>query len=136
MPRRHWAISRTMLLDALCKISRDMLLLHCYVSPWRSWADTPGSPPKSEAPRNTMRYLVMTLRTPAFDPAAADAHRAYLDRLRDRGTVTLAGPFADQSGGAYLLAAGSLREARAVAHDDPLHKTGASQLAVYEWDAS
>ncbi|RPE74708.1 YciI family protein [Vulcaniibacterium tengchongense] len=81
------------------------------------------------------RYLVLTLRTPQFDPAAIGPHYAHLERLRAQGRLELAGPFSDKSGGAYVIRAASLEEARALAHDDPLHSRGASQVSVYEWDA-
>ena len=47
----------------------------------------------------------------------------------------MAGPFADRSGGAYLLWADSLEAATAIAHADPLHATGSSELVVHEWSA-
>jgi len=81
------------------------------------------------------RYLVLTLRKPAFDPAAIEPHYAYLDALRARGQLELAGPFTDRSGGAYLLLADSLDDARAIAHTDPVHVSGSSELVVREWNA-
>ena len=80
-------------------------------------------------------YLVMTLRTSAFDPLAIPRHYAFLDQLRDDGKIELAGPFTDRTGGAYLLRAGSLDEATAIAHEDPLHTSGSSMVTVREWDA-
>lgn len=80
-------------------------------------------------------YLVMTLRTPAFDPAMIPSHYAFLNRLRQEGRLELAGPFADRSGGAYPLAADSLRKASEIAHQDPLHQSGSSQVTVREWEA-
>lgn len=81
------------------------------------------------------RYLVITLRTSEFDPTAVAGHYAFLDRLRGEGRIELAGPFTDRSGGAYLLEAEDLGEATAIAHRDPLHMTGSSQITVREWDA-
>ena len=81
------------------------------------------------------RYLVMTLRTPNFDSAVIEPHYAYLDRLRERGVLELFGPFGDKSGGAYLIRAQDLDEARAIAHADPVHVSGSSRVTVYEWDA-
>ena len=82
------------------------------------------------------RYLVLALRTPRFDPAVLAPHREHLARLRAGGQLELAGPFADGSGGAYLVRAGDLDAARAIACSDPLHVSGASQLTVYEWSAA
>lgn len=81
------------------------------------------------------RYLVMTTRTPKFDPAVIDEHRAYLDRIRQKGYLELAGPFMDKTGGAYLLMATDLDEARQIAFNDPIHTSGSSVVTVYEWAA-
>lgn len=80
------------------------------------------------------RYLVLTLRTPRFDPAVIEAHYSHLDALKARGALEAYGPFADRSGGAYLVRAESLEEARGMAFADPVHVTGSSQVSVYEWD--
>lgn len=79
------------------------------------------------------RYLVLTLRRPAFDPAAVGPHYAFLEELRRSGRLELAGPFADRSGGAYLLRAENLAAAEALAQSDPLHLTRSSQITVHEW---
>ncbi len=81
------------------------------------------------------RYLVTVMRTPDFDAGLVDAHRAFLDQLRAQQRLELAGPFTDQSGGAYLLRAENLAQARDIAHDDPLHVAGASIVRVHEWAA-
>ncbi|HET9834882.1 MAG TPA: YciI family protein [Rhodanobacteraceae bacterium] len=81
------------------------------------------------------RYLILTLRTPRFDPAVIEPHYAHLDRLRERGMLELFGPFGDKSGGAYLIRAQDLDEARAIAHSDPVHVSGSSRVTVYEWNA-
>ena len=79
------------------------------------------------------RYLVLTLRRPQFDPALIAPHYAHLDRLRVAGALELFGPFGDRSGGAYVLRAGSLEQAREMAFADPLHTSGASEVSVREW---
>lgn len=81
------------------------------------------------------RYLVITLRTEQFDPAVIEPHYAHLDKLRDRGLLELFGPFADKSGGAYLIRAKDMDEARAIAGSDPVHTSGSSKVTVYEWNA-
>ncbi|WP_242108695.1 YciI family protein [Luteimonas aquatica] len=81
------------------------------------------------------RYLVLTLRKPSFDPAVIQPHYAFLDTLREKGQLELAGPFADKSGGAYLLRADSLEAALAIAHADPVHVSGSSEVTVREWAA-
>lgn len=79
------------------------------------------------------RYLLITTRTPNFDPGCLPDHFAYLDRLRAAGKVELAGGFADATGGAYVVLTGSLAEAQAIAAADPLLTTGSSTIAVKEW---
>lgn len=81
------------------------------------------------------RYLVMTVRTPQFQPSVIDAHYAFLERLRQQGQLELAGPFTDKSGGAYLIHACGLDEAKALAFSDPVHTSGSSIVTVYEWNA-
>jgi uncharacterized protein YciI len=82
------------------------------------------------------RFLVLTLRRPDFDPAVVGPHYAHLDRLRAEGVLELAGPFPDKTGGAYVVRAGSLDEAQAIAFADPLHISGASDVSVREWNAA
>lgn len=82
-----------------------------------------------------LRYLVTTFRTPEFQTSVIDAHYAFLDHLRQQGKLELAGPFADKSGGAYVIRAGSLEEARSLAFSDPVHTTRSSIVSVYEWNA-
>ncbi|WP_166212483.1 YciI family protein [Cognatiluteimonas telluris] len=82
------------------------------------------------------RYLVLTLRRPQFDPSVIPDHYAHLALLREQGRLELAGPFTDRTGGAYVLRADDLDAAQAIAHGDPLHATGASEVRVYEWAAT
>lgn len=82
------------------------------------------------------RYLVMVMRTPQFQASAIAPHQAFLETLRQSGQLELAGPFADKSGGAYLIKAESLAAAEALAFADPLHTTRSSIVTVYEWNAS
>src|SRR5690348_9561650 len=81
------------------------------------------------------RYLVLTLRTPRFDPAVIEAHYSHLEALQEQGALEAFGPFTDKSGGAYLVRAESLDEARAMAYSDPMHVSGSSKVIVYEWNA-
>jgi uncharacterized protein YciI len=82
-----------------------------------------------------MKYLVLTIRRPDFDPEVVPAHYRFLDDLRAQGLLEQAGPFTDRSGGAYVVRAGSLEEARRVAEQDPLHLERCSTVTVHEWDA-
>jgi uncharacterized protein YciI len=82
-----------------------------------------------------MRYLVMAMRTPRFQQSVIGAHKEYLAQLKEDGVLELAGPFTDKSGGAYIIRAQDLESARAIALNDPIHTSGASEISVYEWDA-
>jgi uncharacterized protein YciI len=82
-----------------------------------------------------MKYFVLTMRKPHFDAAFVPAHYDFLQALRDRGLLEQAGPFTDRSGGAYVIRADSLDSARELAHHDPLHIHGCSEVTVREWDA-
>jgi uncharacterized protein YciI len=81
------------------------------------------------------RYLILAMRRPHFDTAVVPLHQAFLDRLREQGRVELSGPFADKSGGAYLLHAADLAEATAIAYSDPAHLSGGWDITVHEWQA-
>jgi uncharacterized protein YciI len=80
-------------------------------------------------------YLIMTIRTPHFQVTVIDQHFAFLERLRKEGRLLLAGPFTDKSGGAYLIKAENLAEAKTIAFNDPVHTTKSSIVSVYEWNA-
>ena len=81
------------------------------------------------------RYLVTTFRTPQFQPSVIDDHYVFLERLKQQGKLELAGPFTDKTGGAYLIKAANLEEARALAFSDPVHTSKSSVVTVYEWNA-
>jgi uncharacterized protein YciI len=83
-----------------------------------------------------MKYLVLTLRESGFDPAVIPAHYEFLDELRSGDLLEQAGPFTDRSGGAYVLKAGSMKEAQRLAERDPLHLRRCSKIAVHEWNAN
>ncbi|QDH68833.1 YciI family protein [Marilutibacter alkalisoli] len=79
-------------------------------------------------------FLVLAIREPHFDPVVIQPHLDYLADLRRQGRVQMAGGFSDKSGGAYVLLAANLNEAQALADADPLHRSGASRLTVFEWN--
>jgi len=79
--------------------------------------------------------LVTTFRTPQFQPSVIEAHYEFLDDLRQQGKLELAGPFTDKTGGAYIIKAANLEEARALAFNDPVHTSNSSIVTVYEWNA-
>jgi uncharacterized protein YciI len=81
-------------------------------------------------------FLVLTMRTPRFDPVVIPAHYAHLDALKTAGKLDAFGPFTDKSGGAYLVRAESLQDARALAFADPVYLTGSSEVTVREWNVT
>ena len=83
-----------------------------------------------------MKYLVLTMRKPHFDPAFVPAHYDFLRSLRDRGLLEQAGPFTDRSGGAYVIKADSFEGALELAHQDPLQLHDCSEVTVHEWNAT
>lgn len=83
-----------------------------------------------------MKYLVITRRGPNFRTDVLNDHYAFLARLRSEGKLDCAGPFGDGSGGAYVLIAHGLEEARMVAFSDPLHIRHCSVLEIHEWRAA
>ena len=84
--------------------------------------------------KQVTRYLVMAMRKPGFSDEAIAPHLAFLDALRAEGKLEMTGGFNDRSGGAYVLKAASLEEARALVAMDPLETSGSSAITVYEWN--
>ena len=80
------------------------------------------------------RYLVMAIRTPQFQDSVIEAHQAFLERLRQNGSLEMSGQFTDKTGGAYILRASNYAEAQELAFTDPLHTTESSNIMVYEWN--
>lgn len=80
-------------------------------------------------------YLVMLKRRPVVDPAAIEAHRAFLEALRAQGVLERSGPFTDKSGGAYLIHADDLAAAQAIVDRDPASTSGGWDVTIHEWQA-
>lgn len=78
-------------------------------------------------------YLVLLKRRPVVDPAAIEAHRAFLEALRAQGVLERSGPFTDKSGGAYLVHADDLAAAQAIVARDPAHTSGGWDITIHEW---
>jgi len=81
------------------------------------------------------RYLVLAMRRAQFDAAVVPLHQQFLEDLRAEGRIELSGPFGDKSGGAYLLRADDMAEAKAIADRDPAHTSGGWDITLYEWVA-
>lgn len=70
--------------------------------------------------------------------AALAAHLAYLDEIERAGHLFLAGPFVQDDGpstggGLFVLRAGSLAEAQAIAARDPYNAGGYRTVTVRPW---
>lgn len=78
-------------------------------------------------------YLLLTARTPNFNPEDGPKHYEYLDRLKEEGRLVLFGPFGDSTGGAYVVKASSMEEAETIGRNDPIIRSGSSRLTVKEW---
>jgi len=79
------------------------------------------------------RFLVYLQRRPDFDPAVVAVHLAWLEARRAEGRVELSGGFGDRSGGAYILRAETLAEARGLLAEDPAPASGGWDATLHEW---
>ena len=63
-------------------------------------------------------------------------HVQFLKNLEDNGRLELCGPFIDHKGGMVIIKAGSLEEAKEIAHSDPFVKSGVRNCEVRSWQLS
>jgi uncharacterized protein YciI len=87
--------------------------------------------------------LYVAMSTPAKAPedvkASLPNHLAYQAELERRGALAFAGPMSDESGehmqgmGLIIYRAESLEAARALAENDPMHKSGARAFVLRRW---
>ncbi|MCM5705403.1 YciI family protein [Larsenimonas salina] len=80
-------------------------------------------------------FLVLLSRDQEVSHELITAHRDYLHTLKAQDRLMLAGPFKDIKGGAYVLKADTLADARALAEQDPLIDSGIATFVVHEWAA-
>jgi uncharacterized protein YciI len=81
------------------------------------------------------KFLVMIERKPTFTGNTLSDHRKFLEDLKEE-VLVIAGGFADQSGGAYILQVGSIEEAREIVDRDPMNQENESVYSVKEWKIS
>ncbi len=67
-----------------------------------------------------------------YEPYLPD-HLAYLQTLKQQGTLLLSGPFTDRTGGMVMVRANSREDAEAIARADPLVQRGVDTCEVREW---
>jgi uncharacterized protein YciI len=71
------------------------------------------------------RFLVLTTFTSQEGRLQhRTAHRAHLARLADAGTLLMAGPFADESGGMIVFEADDETTVQSIMHADPFSVEG------------
>ncbi len=87
--------------------------------------------------------LYAAISTPALAPedvkASLSDHLAYQADLERAGSLAFAGPMSDETGdhmqgtGLIIYRADSLEAARALADNDPMHKSGARTFTLRRW---
>ena len=85
----------------------------------------------------------MAVSTPEKSPAeikdVLPDHLGYLKGLEAAGQLVLAGPLSDETGeemqsaGMLVFRATNMDEARELAANDPMHKTGARSFTLRKW---
>ena len=94
--------------------------------------------------RGALAFEVFIVQsTPAAGPEAVKEnlpdHLAYQRTLESNGSLMLAGPISDESGeemqgaGMVILRAASMEDAKALADNDPMHKSGARNYVLRKW---
>ena len=81
------------------------------------------------------RYLVMTARTPEFQPSVIDQTLRISRFPAAAGETGTGRSIHRQVRGRHLIKASNLDEARTLAFSDPVHTSGSSVVTVYEWNA-
>ncbi|MGG1396726.1 YciI family protein [Bacillus salipaludis] len=82
------------------------------------------------------KYLVLIERKPSFTGSYIQGHREFLQSLREQQLLIMAGGFEDQTGGAYVVTADSLEEAKSLVSKDPMNQENESVYTVKEWNAN
>jgi uncharacterized protein YciI len=88
----------------------------------------------------TVYFALIATPGPHWDPArkfqeqrGIAEHIAYLKRLRDEGTLVMAGPFLDGSGELTIISVPGIEDAKLVAIDDPAAGSGLLTVTVKPW---
>ena len=90
-------------------------------------------------PEDKQRFALIYSRGPAWvtgKPLAQQdlaAHRDWLADLHRKGTLVVAGPFTDESGGMAIIDATDEREARATLAADPAIINGVFVAELHAW---
>jgi uncharacterized protein YciI len=84
-----------------------------------------------------MWYLVLSRLVPGKEGEIKthyEEHRLWLDAQHQAGRMLFSGPTRDSTYGIYILLAGSLEEAKAIAGEDSHHSRGLRSMEVLEWN--
>ncbi|PLS18587.1 hypothetical protein CVD28_05460 [Bacillus sp. M6-12] len=82
------------------------------------------------------KFLVWIVRSPDFTGDSITGHREHLQKLREAGKLVLAGGFADQTGGAYIIQCESIEAAEDLIKKDPMNNASEAFYQLKEWNAS
>lgn len=80
------------------------------------------------------KFLVFIERKPSFTGHSIQAHREFLQRVRENQVLIQAGGFEDGTGGAYVLAATSIEEAYEIIRKDPMNRENEAVYTVKQWN--
>jgi uncharacterized protein YciI len=98
-----------------------------------------SSPPTDvvaeQAADDVVYYLMLARAVPDKAPTkdVLTEHGAHLAKLDGQGKLALAGPFLDRFGGAIVLRAANLDEARRIADEDPMVRGGFETYELIPW---
>jgi uncharacterized protein len=79
------------------------------------------------------KFLVVIERKPSFTGKSIPGHREFLQELTRNEKLVLAGGFANQSGGAYVLQSSTIEEAEILVGHDPMNQEGDCKYSIKEW---
>ena len=112
------------------------LLLCAAAAPGQQKTDAPA------APEMTTYYMVFLVKGDAWTPGETpelqklqEQHLAHFRAMHAAGKLVIAGPFLDGQSirGICVYKAGSVEEARKLAEDDPMVKSGRLKVEVHPW---
>ncbi|GAK12184.1 YciI family protein [Geomicrobium sp. JCM 19039] len=80
-------------------------------------------------------FIVWIERKPSFSGDTIAGHRDFISQLKENGLLVFAGPFSDQTGGAYVIKAASLESVKSLIGNDPMNNEDCI-YEVKEWNYS
>lgn len=80
------------------------------------------------------QFLVIIERKPSFTGNSIQAHREFLNKLRNDNVLKVSGGFEDQTGGAYVIQTASLDEAATIVNQDPMKVENDAIYKIKEWN--